>query len=207
MALEIIIKFFVVLVLSILFGIERQISKKPVGFGTFIFVAVGSCSLGIIALKISPENPLPLLSAIVTGIGFLGAGALIKSTDKIFGFTSAAGIWLFAIIGLTFGIGEYKIGLITYVIVWIVVVTDKYLENKGISSYQRKVNIKTIGIVEKSKILSIFSGIKWKLVSLSINKKEKRCNINYLISLPREKINEISKELEKKSWIESFSIE
>lgn len=55
------IKFLVIFVLSFLFGLERQITKKSVGFGTFIFVSVGSCALGVITIDFSPENSLPLL--------------------------------------------------------------------------------------------------------------------------------------------------
>ena len=75
--------------LSLVFGLERQYSHKPIGFGTFTFVAAGSSSLAIVAVALGFEHSIPLLSAIVTGIGFLGAGALIKTSDKIFGLTSA----------------------------------------------------------------------------------------------------------------------
>ena len=63
--------------LALVFGLARQRRGKPIGFGTFIFVSVGSCSLAVVALQLSPANPLPLLGAVVTGIGFRGAGALI----------------------------------------------------------------------------------------------------------------------------------
>ena len=85
----IIFRFVLAFVLALLFGFNRQKAHKPTGFVTYIFVAIGSCALSMAAILIS-ENPLPLLAAIVTGIGFLGAGALIKTSDKVFGFTSAA---------------------------------------------------------------------------------------------------------------------
>ncbi|MEK6757865.1 MAG: MgtC/SapB family protein [Nanoarchaeota archaeon] len=203
----IILKFFIVFVLSFLFGIERQISKKPVGFGTFIFVSIGSCALGIIALDIQSENPLPLLGAIVTGIGFLGAGALIKSTDKIFGFTSAAGIWIFAIIGLIIGIGEYMVGIMTYFFTWVVILADKYFERKGIGAYNRKITIHTKGVIQKSEILPLFEGMKWKLSNLIVDKQNKTSTIEYIVSLPRENVSRLSQKLNSKNWVTSFSIE
>jgi len=203
----IILKFIIIFVLSFLFGFERQISKKPVGFGTFIFVSIGSCALGIVALNLNSENPLPLLGAIVTGIGFLGAGALIKSTDKIFGFTSAASIWIFAIIGLIIGIGEYLVGAITYFFVWVVIFTDKYIEKKGIGAYNKKITIKTKGIIKKSEVTSLFKKVRWKLENLSINKKNHTSTIKYVVSLPREEVNHISNEMINKKWITSFIIE
>jgi len=203
----IILKFLIILVLSFLFGLERQISKKPVGFATFIFVSVGSCALGIISLEISPEDPLPLLGSIVTGIGFLGAGALIKSPDKIFGFTSAASIWIFSIIGLLIGIGEYIIGSITYLIVWVVITTDKYLELAGVGDYNRKITIETKVGVDKSKILGIFEGLNSKLVELSTSKLKDISRAKYIISIPKEEIGRISEDLLKKKWVISFNIE
>ena|SRR5659263_171028 len=98
--LIILLRLTLTFALSLIFGYERQRSHKPIGFGTFIFVSVGSCGLAITATILS-ENPLPLLGSVVTGIGFLGAGALIKTNEKTFGFTTAASVWLFAIFGIT----------------------------------------------------------------------------------------------------------
>src|SRR3990172_6125755 len=112
--LEIVLRFSITFILSLVFGLERQTAHNPVGFGTFNFVAVGSCALGITAVLINSADPFGLLSAIVTGIGFLGAGALIKSNDRVFGFTTAASIWILAIFGLTIGIGDYLLGGVLY---------------------------------------------------------------------------------------------
>lgn len=203
----IILKFVLIFVLSFLFGLERQLTKKPVGFGTFIFVATGSCALGIAALSLTPENPTPIFGAVVTGIGFLGAGALIKSTDKIFGFTSAASIWIFAIIGLLVGTGEFIEAFLTYAIVWIVILVDINLEARGIGNYNKKINLTTIGTLDKGRILSLFGEAKVRLISLEINKKTKRSSYVYLITIPLNKIEEITENLNSTKWIESFHIE
>ena len=133
--------------LSSLYGVIRQLTHKPIGFGTFTFVSTGSCALAIISIRMSPSNPLPLLGAIVTGIGFLGAGALIKTGEKIAGFTSAALIWIFAVFGLALGTGGYVVAGITYVIIWIVTWYDRNLEKRGIGSYHRKITIITNKII------------------------------------------------------------
>ena len=85
----IIFDFLVTFLASLAFGIQRQKSHKPIGFGTFTLVSVGACALSIIAELLSPENPLSLMGAIMTGIGFLGAGAMIKSNDKTRQITGA----------------------------------------------------------------------------------------------------------------------
>lgn len=206
------LRFFITFILSFLFGIWRQKSHKPVGFGTFVFVSVGSCSLAITALNLAAvgvDNPLPLLSAIVTGIGFLGAGALIKTTDKIFGFTSAATIWLFAIFGLIIGVGEYLIGIIVYALIGIVVFYDIYLEKRGIGSYQKKIIITTNEIISEKEIKEILSinASKYKLTFLEVDKKNNKLSFTYLIEGTKEQINKIPKNLFEKDWFESCKIE
>jgi putative Mg2+ transporter-C (MgtC) family protein len=204
-----ILRFLITFVLAFIFGIVRQKSHKPVGFGTFVFVAIGSCALSITAINISPETPLSLLGAIVTGIGFLGAGALIKTTDKIFGFTSAAAIWLFAIFGLVIGVGEYLLGATIYALAWIVVLYDLDLERRGIGSYQKRITIITnrmIGEKETGEILHKHSK-KHKLIVLDVNKKEGKLTLKYLVEGTKEDINDIPKKLFQKEWFESCKIE
>ena len=139
----ILLRFALIFALALIFGLERQRSHQPVGFGTFVFVSVGACGLTMAALILNPEDPLPVIGAIITGIGFLGAGALIKTTDKIFGFTSAAGIWLFAILGVVTGLGEYLLALSMYILIWATLFIDKFLQKQGIGSYQKKLSVVT----------------------------------------------------------------
>lgn len=127
--------------LALLFGLARQRHGKPIGFGTFIFVSVGSCSLAVIALRLSPGNPLPLLGAVVTGIGFLGAGALIRSGEKIGGFTSAATIWIMAVFGMAIGVGETEVGLVSYGAIWGVTLIDRFMERRALGSHQRRLTL------------------------------------------------------------------
>ncbi|MFH1316938.1 MAG: MgtC/SapB family protein [Candidatus Woesearchaeota archaeon] len=195
--------------MSFIFGLERQRTHKPVGFGTFIFVAVSSCALSITAFSIFVENPLPLLSAIVTGIGFLGAGALIRTTDKIFGFTTASSIWSFAILGLIIGAGMYFIGIILYVYIWIVVLFDKYLETKGIGSYKKKVIITSNKIVNSDEINKILfnSLANYNLLNMEADKKDSRYSYSYFIEGTKEDINKNLKILFGKDWCSSIKIE
>ena len=202
----IILNFSITFVLSMLFGLQRQRSHKPIGFGTYIFVSVGSCGLAITALTLSSSNPLPLLGSIVTGIGFLGAGALIKTTDKIFGFTNAASIWIFAIFGLVMGAGEYVIGIIIYLLVWFVILFDNYLERKGMGSYQKKIIINTNRVIE-DRNEPLIEVKKSKLICMDVDKKNDRLSMTYLIEGGKEDINTAIKKLFKKDWFESCRIE
>lgn len=204
---SIIIKFSLTFIFSLLFGLERQKSHKPIGFGTYIFVSTGACGLAITAILINTENPLPLLGAVITGIGFLGAGALIKTTDKIFGFTSATCIWIFSILGLIIGVGEYLIAVILYILVWLVIVIDKFLEIKGIGSYQKKIIIKANKNINNNDIWSALNIKKYKIVNMDYNKKNNIFSFIILVEGQKNMLNRIPRNLIQKEWIESFVIE
>jgi putative Mg2+ transporter-C (MgtC) family protein len=81
---------------------------KPLGFGTFTLVASGSCTFMLVteSLTISGTS-LPIAAGVVTGIGFLGAGALIKEGPSVMGFTTASAMWLIGAAGVAFGAGYY----------------------------------------------------------------------------------------------------
>ena len=202
-------RFILTFALSLTFGIARQRAHKPIGFGAFTFVAVGACALSVTAIILEPENPLPLLGAIMTGVGFLGAGALIKTSDKIFGFTSAASIWLFAVFGLVIGAGQYVLGLIIYCTVWAVILVDRRLEERGIGSYQRRITINTNKVVNEKEIetiLRMFTN-RFTLVHLEVDKKNSKLLMQYLIEGTKVRLNEIPKKLYEKPWFDSFKVE
>ncbi len=195
--------------LSLLFGIDRQRAHKPVAFGTFIFVALGSTALGIVTVSGLFEDPTPLAAGIVTGIGFLGAGALIKGGDRVFGFTTAASIWLLAIFGLTIGIGEFNIGIIMYALVWAVVAIDKYLEKRGIGSYQKRLTITTNRLMQDGDIKNYLRSYtqKYKIISVGVNKKDNEMKLVYLVEGKQDNINKMAQSLLKEIWIKSCSVE
>lgn len=207
--LLIIIKLVVTFLSSLIFGIERQRSHKPVGFGTFIFVSIGSCALGTIAVSDRFTSPISLLGAIVTGIGFLGAGALIKGPDKVFGFTTAASLWLFAILGLTIGIGEYITASTLYALVWVVILFDKHLEKKSIGTYQRKITIVANKSFNEKKIKDYLLAYTShsKILHSEVDKEKNEVHLTYLIEGSRENINQMIGELYKESWFKSAKVE
>lgn len=204
----ILIRLTLTFALSLIFGYERQRSHKPIGFGTFIFVSVGSCGLAITATILN-ENPLPLLGSVVTGIGFLGAGALIKTNEKTFGFTTAASVWLFAIFGIIIGVGQYVIGITIYLLTWVIIYFDKLFEKKGMGYYQKRLIINTNKIVEKSEIKQIFSqGMqRHKFIGIDVDKKNNKIAITYLIEGTSEDIYKISKKLYEMEWFDSCKFE
>src|SRR3989344_2745205 len=198
------LKLLVIFVVSFIFGFNRQRLHKHVGFGAFIFVSLGSCVLGILSLRYG-QNQTALIAAVVTGIGFLGAGALIKGNDKVFGFTTAASIWLYAIFGILVGINEFLMATFVYIVVWIVILTDLFLERKGIGSYQRKIKIVVEGINNYDNVLKDMTSNtkKFKLISLDVDKKKKETVIKYMVEGSGEKIRKMIAEIIKEKNVKS----
>ncbi|WP_407656724.1 MgtC/SapB family protein [Lysinibacillus yapensis] len=129
LSIEIIIKLIIAATLSLIIGIERELKKKPVGLKTSLVIATFSCLLTIISIETAyttparddiniTMDPLRLAAQIVSGIGFLGAGVILrKGNDSITGLTTAAMIWGAAGIGIAVGAGFYLEAFVTVVIV------------------------------------------------------------------------------------------
>lgn len=127
--LEMCFKLLLAAILSLVIGIERELKKKPVGLKTSLVIATFSCLLTIISIETAystpPRNeinitmdPLRLAAQVVSGIGFLGAGVILRrGNDSITGLTTAAMIWGAAAIGIAIGAGFYIHAILTVVII------------------------------------------------------------------------------------------
>ena len=203
-----VMRLALVLIGSLFFGLIRQKLHKPISFGTFTFVSLGSCALALTSIAVQGDNPLILVGSIVTGIGFLGAGALIRTTDKTSGFTSAASIWLFAIFGVVIGLGEYLLGSIIYAVSFLVVLIDGYLEEHSIGAYQKKMTIVTNKLISTSEFDQIFSAThRHKMLSIDVNKAEEKMTMVFMIEGTKPEINNLSKDLLHQPWFVSCKVE
>jgi len=105
------------MILGMVLGMERNIAGKRAGMRTYAMVSVASCLLIIVASLVTEEfvgisnfDPLRTVSGIITGIGFIGAGIIIfRDSTTLEGLTTAAGLWISAVIGITVGYGFYLI--------------------------------------------------------------------------------------------------
>jgi putative Mg2+ transporter-C (MgtC) family protein len=103
-------------------GVEREIRKRPAGLRTNILIAVGSALFTALSIEIARSGGTPdrIAAQIVTGVGFLGAGAIMRSGRSIHGMTTAATIWVNAAVGMAAGAGEFLMATMTTVITLIV---------------------------------------------------------------------------------------
>lgn len=114
----IIFRLFLSLILSGLIGLERQLHRRTAGLRTHILVCIGSCLIMLTSLYVfdiykdkTNLDPSRIAAGVITGIGFLGAGTIIRSGEAVRGLTTAASLWVVAGIGLAIGCGFYSAGI------------------------------------------------------------------------------------------------
>lgn len=134
-------RLLLILVLAGLLGLEREMHSKSAGLRTNILVGLGSTLYALIALGLVDVfdqltiDPSRVVAQVVTGIGFLGAGAVIQSRGEIHGLTTAATIWLVAGIGLAVAFGFYWqsliVTLVALVVLFVLGLIERRVENKA----------------------------------------------------------------------------
>jgi putative Mg2+ transporter-C (MgtC) family protein len=102
-------------------GFEREIHGHPAGMRTHLLVSVGSAAFTVLSIYAfgSGSDPGRVAAQIVTGIGFLGAGSILKSGVTITGLTTAASLWVVAAIGMAAGAGAWGVAIATTIIVMV----------------------------------------------------------------------------------------
>jgi putative Mg2+ transporter-C (MgtC) family protein len=109
-------KIIVATLCGLIIGIEREFKQKVAGIRTNILICVGCAILSALSFYIADNwelvDPTRMIGQIITGIGFLGAGVIMKNDDKIVGVTTAAFIWIASAIGIMIGSGFLAIPFI-----------------------------------------------------------------------------------------------
>ncbi len=125
-----VVRLLVAMFLGSFVGMERQTRGRAAGLRTNILVCLGSAAIIVAFQKLSLEfnvgaesairmDPARAAAGVITGIGFLGAGTIVKSKDFVRGLTTAASIWVVSAIGVTVGLGEYVIAVVLTLLVLI----------------------------------------------------------------------------------------
>jgi putative Mg2+ transporter-C (MgtC) family protein len=112
---EIVRRLLLAAVVGGVIGAERELRRKSAGFRTNILITMGSAvftMMSIILPQAHGGDPARIASQIVTGIGFLGAGAILRTRGGIHGMTTAATVWVNAALGVAAGAGEYHLAVI-----------------------------------------------------------------------------------------------
>ena len=135
---DVILRFLCAMLVGMVIGTEREYTHRPAGMRTHILVALGSCCVMVIGQMIFHEyaaygatpDPARLAAQVITGVGFLGAGTILREGANVKGLTTAASLWSVACLGIASGAGYYIVALTGMVLIFVTLTVFESLQNK-----------------------------------------------------------------------------
>lgn len=150
---EVALRLVVSAIFAGIIGYERQARHKAAGLRTHILVGVGSCLIMVLSINIyssvqglTNADPARLAAQVVSGIGFLGAGSILKEGPTIKGLTTAASLWVVSGVGLAAGAGYYLGALMTTVLVFLTLTILARMEHRDNKTYLAHLVVTTVDI-------------------------------------------------------------
>ncbi|MEN3043650.1 MAG: MgtC/SapB family protein [Candidatus Hydrothermales bacterium] len=135
---QILLRLFLSFVLAGIIGIERELSGKVAGLRTHMLVGLGSTVYAIVSIMVHSErgivDPSRVAAQVVSGIGFIGAGAIFRDEDRVRGLTTASDIWVMGAIGLSVGLGYFLLAALSTFLVLIVLIGGAWIEKKALKT-------------------------------------------------------------------------
>lgn len=194
--IEILMKLGITAFLGLIIGLERELKRKPVGLKTSLVISIVSCLLTIVSIESAymfPHNdninitmdPLRLAAQIVSGIGFLGAGVILRrGNDSISGLTTAALIWGAAGVGIAVGAGFYweaATGVALLIIsVEIVPIIMAFIGPRQLREKEIKLQL---NIQDKEKIVEVINAMREEKLSIKHLRIKDLDNGDHLVQL------------------------
>lgn len=145
--LDIVIRLVVAAILGALIGLEREIHDHPAGMRTHLLVALGSAGFTVLSIKAFATpgaDPARIAAQIVTGVGFLGAGAILKEGATIRGLTTAASLWTVAAVGMAAGAGAWTVAAVTTVLVLVSLGPLRLVAERFVGREQHRVRLQLV---------------------------------------------------------------
>lgn len=212
-ALEIIFKLALACILGGIVGLERESLNRPAGFRTYTVVCVGSALAMVVSIDMFTQyyhhvnaDPGRIAAQVISGIGFLGAGTIMKEGASIRGLTTAAGLWVVACIGLAAGAGMYMAAIVATFLILFVLIYFARFEHRftGMRLYKGIVMLVDdqpgqVGII--GSILGEMD-VLIKEINLDREESENQLEIELLLQLPPE--TSVSQVIERLSNIQGL---
>lgn len=205
--MEIIGRLVLACVLGGIVGYERERGNRPAGFRTHILVCVGSALVMITSEYMfnvfygkTDMDPARLGAQVISGIGFLGAGTIVREGFNVKGLTTAASLWAVACVGLAAGIGFYEGAIITTILICITLIVLKKIESQmTIKKKYRNIIVKASNIPEiVYELTNAFSNYDVLIKNIEYSTEEEPNNIvlKFFIKSPYTfKLEDIAQEL------------
>jgi putative Mg2+ transporter-C (MgtC) family protein len=194
---------------GIILGLEREMKDKVAGLKTITIICLGAALFAILSYKIGEgTNPTQIAAYVVSGVGFIGAGAIFKDGFTISGLTTAGIIWLAAAVGLAIGFGEFYLAA-TFMAASLIIIFATPFINKLFSTkkFTRQLlfEIARTDIAMKEGILSDLRKIGVMAEEKKIALKDNTVELSVEIVLREEKIKEVQEFLLTNKYIKAFS--
>lgn len=199
-------------------GVERKRKGQIAGIRTFALISMGATLAMLLSVYVPQEylglkngDPGRIAAQVITGIGFLGAGAIIQMKGSVRGLTTAASIWMVATIGMAVGVGMYIVSVAATALILVVLLLIEALERKiHVGQETRIIRIRIHGIVEDIDAYRDFlSGLRIHLINVyaeyDYSESTTRLNLVVLAKSTTDFIN-LFKELRKINDTESISL-
>ncbi len=203
---EDIIKVIIALIAGACLGFEREFHDKPAGFRTLALICIGSTIFTIISEKYFHQDRVA--SNIVTGIGFLGAGVMLKEGLTVKGITTASTIWVTAAIGMTIGVGAYVLAAVElFLVLSTLVILNKF--ERALQAIIQKRSYEIIFKPDSHSIDNLEAQLKTLGVTFSRSQLKKNSNrivVIYRITAGRKVHVLISHLLADNDAIEAFEV-
>ncbi|MDE6416541.1 MAG: MgtC/SapB family protein [Duncaniella sp.] len=150
-----IFRLLLALMLGSAIGLERKRKGQAAGLRTFALISMGACLAMILSIYVPQEylglkngDPGRIAAQVITGIGFLGAGAIIQMKGSVRGLTTAAGIWIIATIGMAVGVGMYLVAIAATILVLAILSVLEMLEYRiSLGHEARTIRLRVSGII------------------------------------------------------------
>lgn len=148
-------KLILSMLLGAMVGYERKLKGQSAGVRTFSLIAMGATLAMLLSIYVPQKymglkngDPGRIAAQVITGIGFLGAGAIIQMKGSVRGLTTAAGIWMVAIIGMAVGLGLYLLSIVASLLILFILVQLERIEQRlSRGSQSRIIRIRTADIL------------------------------------------------------------
>ncbi|MBP1965105.1 MgtC/SapB family protein [Paenibacillus aceris] len=215
-------KLGIAAIFGLIIGLEREIRNKPLGLKTSLVICLSSCLLTIVSIESANKyavpglhvmDPMRLAAQVVSGIGFLGAGAILrKHNDVIIGLTTAAMIWGAAGLGIAIGAGfivEAFFGLLLIMVS--VVVLPYYIKKRGPRPLLMKDLRVRLVVSHEGNLTTIIKDIiarGYKMKSVHIKELNHELQeLNFIVFIDRKYASEVYDELKSMAYIEFAEVE
>ena len=134
---QILMRFLCAMIVGIVIGMEREFTHRPAGLRTHVLVTLGACAVMITGQLVFAQykpfganaDPARLAAQVISGVGFLGAGTIMREGVNVKGLTTAASLWAVACLGIAAGGGYYEVALIGMVLMYITLTLLEVFQN------------------------------------------------------------------------------